>query len=921
MIKSGIVWRMALGNLKKQWKQTLLTILAGGIGAMLIAISAVNYESVQRSGEVWIETHLGPINWRLTPEKEDSGGFTAEETAFLMEHAQRINNGFTLLPYVKTEAAVFAKNAGTGEEAALKNMLFMGFSMEDAARLDQAGAELWKDELADDELIINRETAKLLEVDVGDTLSVTTFNGDKLFRIRSVAEQRGLTGYQESGAFTGTIIGTERTVRELSSQAGDGYGAILAGSIDPSADLQGMSLVPTDHPYRVEHVKSDIKNKIGQMNYSIIIGMISIIAIASSMLFMRQVLVMIGESRQEMYGILRAIGFSKGNISAMFIVEAILLSLSSALLGTLIGISGGYGLIRMFYGFYTAELARMAGNEIPIHPYVSVGTAAAVFAVILLFLILISVFAARKVSRFQIVEALRGPSEVEGAARSSRSKRTATRILFAIGLSATCAHLIFAFAQLPELNNDNMLLIAATWLIACCTILSIVLALLDKAAIPLQRLLRIIGLPPLSLMLAVKYPRRHRGRTYVAALMFALVMMTITFMVCIMQLILASGNVDRTNQTVFGFGGYASYRTAAEKMKIETAAANDPFIREHIKGMMSAEPYMLSMVERGLAQAAVPVTGELLKNNKMRLLARSPAFASDEAAWQAVLNDPKYVVLPHFYMMEDPLFPSDITLVKAGDSITLPIYESKPRSNEEDWVPLSQRTFIVAGFVPNDAKDLLMDFYGATFMHKAVVEELRPFGHKWFNQIDLGFVLFQLDYKDIKLAQALEERFAIQGVLNFNVPYLKNSAEQLINKQIGYGFVGFTVISACIGLMGLAIIQFRAVRERSKQVGMMRCIGLPGKHIYWMFFIEGFVISAVGLLVGLGIGSSGARIFAENVQQDMRVFEEPIIYHYPFDILLPIIGGLLLASLLINIAPARAALKLKAADALRMGSE
>lgn len=920
MMMSGLVWRMALGNLKKQWRQTLVTVLAGAIGAMLIAVSAVNYDSVKRSGAEWIESHLGPINWILTPEKLDSSVFSAQETAFLMDYTRTANNGYRLLPYVKTEAAVVAKNVNTGDETALKNMLFIGFSMEEAARFDPAGAELWQSGLADDELIINRETARLLKVETGDTLSITVLNGNKLFRVRTVTEQRGLTGYLESGAFTGTIIGTERTVRELSGQAGDGYEAILAGTLDPSVDLQGMFFIP-DHPYQVQYLKHDFKSKVEKLNYSVIIGMISFVAVVSSMLFMRQVLVMIGESRQEIYGILRAIGLSQGNIAALFIVEAILLSLFSSLLGTLLGISGGYGLIHLFYGVYSEELARMAGSSIAIHPYVSLATAAIVFVVILLFLILIAIFAARKVSQFKIVEALRGPSGAEGTGKKTNKKRMVIRMLWIVGLSATCIHLMFAFAWPPVLNSENMLIIASTWLIACCTVLAAALAALGKLDDPLQKLFRLIGVPPLSLMLAVKYPRRHRGRTYTAALMFALVMMTITFMVCIMQLILANGNVDRTNQTVFGFGGYASYRTVEERTKIEAAAAKDPFIREHVQGTMTTEPYMLSMMERGIAQAAVPVTEELLNNNKVRLLARSSAFSSDEAAWQAVLNDPGYIILPHFYMVEDPLFPEDIALVKAGDTITLPVYENKLRTNQEAWEPAAQRTFIVAGFVPNDAATLLMDFYGATFMNQNVVEELRPFGHKWPDQNDLGFVLFQFDYKDIKLAQKLEERFVIQGVLTFNVPYLKNSAQQLMNKQLGYGFVGFTVISACIGLMGLTIIQFRAVRERSKQVGMMRCIGLSSKQIYWMFFIEGFVISAIGLLVGFAIGSSGVRIFAENLRKDVRVYEEPITFHYPLDILLPIIGSLLLASLLINIAPARAALKLKAANALRMGNE
>lgn len=61
--------------------------------------------------------------------------------------------------------------------------------------------------------------------------------------------------------------------------------------------------------------------------------------------------------------------------------------------------------------------------------------------------------------------------------------------------------------------------------------------------------------------------------------------------------------------------------------------------------------------------------------------------------------------------------------------------------------------------------------------------------------------------------------------------------------------------------------------------------------------------------------------FSENIKYDIRVYEEPFVFIYPYDILIPIIGVLLAASLIINIAPARAALKLKAVDALRMGND
>lgn len=923
MIKSSLVWRMAFGHLKKQWKQTLLTIIAGAIGAMLIAISVVNYESVKHSGAEWIEKRLGPINWKITPQNSNSERFTAEHLAVLKEFSDKEYNNYNLLPYVKTEVALISKPKEGQDRAALTNILLFGFPLEDAAKFDPAGAELWMSGLTDDELIMNREIAEILGVGIGDMVTIPTDDGEKLFRIRDVVEQRGLTGYRESDAFTGSVIGTERTIREISHQQGDSYEAILVGSKEAVTDLYGMFILP-DLPFQVQYLKMDAKNKLEQMNFVVIIGMISLVAIASSMLFMRQVLIMIGESRQAMYGILRAIGFSKGHVSAIFLVEAFLLSLFSALFGTLFGILGGYALVDRLYSTYTEELSRMSGNSIPINPFVSLESIVLVFVVILTYLVIISLFAARRASKFQIVEALRGTSDDGGTVPRGKKQNIVIWPLIAGGIIALCMHFYYSFVDPPEMNGSNMLLIAFTWLIACFMALFIALKALGHIDKPMQKLLRLIGLPSISVMLAVKYPRRHPGRTYTVALLFALVMLVITFMTCLMQLLLAIGSVDRTTQTTLGFGGYASYQTMEERAKIEKAVENDSFLKEQMTGMMTIEPFMLDVRERGFAQAAIPVTEEIVKHGGVELLARAPQFSSDEAAWQKVLDDPAYIILPHFYMMEDPLFTDKIELLKAADEITLPIYENKKfvDMNEEPAKPIAEKSFIVAGFLSTGEIKLDNNYlYGGMLMNEKVVEELRPYGFKWENHTALGFTLFRFDYKDIKLSQALEERLAIQGVLTFQVPYLKQTAAQLMNKQIGNGFIGFTIISACIGLMGLAVIQFRAVRERSKQVAMMRCIGLPGKQIFWMFFIEGFIISAIGLFIGWGIGSSGARIFVQFMKEDIRVYEEPLTINYPFEILVPIVAGLLLTSLLINIAPSRSALKLKAADALRMGSE
>ena len=53
----------------------------------------------------------------------------------------------------------------------------------------------------------------------------------------------------------------------------------------------------------------------------------------------------------------------------------------------------------------------------------------------------------------------------------------------------------------------------------------------------------------------------------------------------------------------------------------------------------------------------------------------------------------------------------------------------------------------------------------------------------------------------------------------------------------------------------------------------------------------------------------------------MNSYEEPLGIHYPYEIIVPVLLGLALLSLLLNAAPARSAVKLKAADALRTNQD
>ncbi|BBH21153.1 hypothetical protein Back11_24980 [Paenibacillus baekrokdamisoli] len=922
MIASGLIWSMAWGNIKRQWRQTLLTVAAGTIGAMLIAVSVINFVSVKNSSDQWIAAHYGPIDWALTSTVSGATSLTDLEVQETVKPYLENKVPVRFLPIINSDTVVMYTLDEQGKIGHSQNGLqLIGFNSDEAIKFDAANSQLWSSGLLDNEIIVDQETASSLVIERGDTIFLSGSTGARLpFKVKEIAQENGLTGYQGiAGISTGTVIVNESTSRTLTGLT-SGYHAVLAGRNDLSMPIAGFTTFP-DHPIKLNLLKNDAMNKTKQLNLSLFLSMISAVAIVSSAMLMRQVLIMIAEARWELYGLLRAIGLSRGHIRSMFTAEALLLSLLSAGIGTLLGAVGGYVLVHEFYGRYSGELARMSGIHLTLTPHVTAGSLLFIFGTVTLFLGLIAVWAAGKAGRLRIMDALRG---VPLGKPMKSTKRKVGFLVLSLSMAIVLAvHLSEAFIVKMDLNNDSVLLILLFWLGGCLSAVYFMLMLVSAGSGFIGGILRLLRLPNSSLLLAVKYPKQYPGRTYTIALLFALVMMVITFTACMGSVILNANDVDKTNQTAFGFGGYAGYQTIAERDKILSLIQSDEVIKSGVKAVTTVEPFML-LTSKEWSQAIIPVTQELIDGDGLQLLKRAPKFKSDKEVWKAVSNDPSFLVLPAEYAdnRKGSNWASPEKEVKVGETITLPLYESKMRTMNEQWTPLAQKTFTIAGIAKrNTANKLNINFYSATYVNPAIYEELKPYGYKWPNQLELGFVLMKFNYKDVNIVQQLEDRMRIGDVLTFHAPYADNSAEQLINRQIFLGFLGFTAFSALIGLLGLAVVQFRAVRERGKAIAMMRCVGLPSRHIAWMFILEGSIIGTAGLMTGWAIGSSGAKVFIQTISQDVRSGEQPIPFDYPIEILLPVILGLLVSAVLINLGPARSALKQAPADALRASDE
>jgi len=121
-------------------------------------------------------------------------------------------------------------------------------------------------------------------------------------------------------------------------------------------------------------------------------------------------------------------------------------------------------------------------------------------------------------------------------------------------------------------------------------------------------------------------------------------------------------------------------------------------------------------------------------------------------------------------------------------------------------------------------------------------------------------------------------------------------------------------IAIVVGGVGIMNTMYTAVRERTREIGIMKAVGAKNRAITSIFLIESGIVGLVGGIGGEVIGFGLAKIAELSLQAQSSVYlkasitPQLIIFGLTFSFLVGCISGFL---------PARSASKLKPVDALR----
>jgi putative ABC transport system permease protein len=261
-------------------------------------------------------------------------------------------------------------------------------------------------------------------------------------------------------------------------------------------------------------------------------------------------------------------------------------------------------------------------------------------------------------------------------------------------------------------------------------------------------------------------------------------------------------------------------------------------------------------------------------------------FGSDAAAYRYVLTHPGTAIVDDGFLSRRG-GPND-AVIHIGDTVTM-ADPTSGRSTHLTIVARSQPDWTNNGGFTSAAT--LRPVFGASAVaSRAYVSAADP----------AAFV------------QHAEAAYFAQGAI---ADPLRTLVEQGLARQTQFLLLmrSFLALGLVIGVAGIGVIMVRAVRERRRQVGVLRALGFQANGVSNAFAVEAMFVALEGVLIGvvLGLVCTWSVSLSDSFGVDLP-------FTVPWGALALLVFATLVGSLLATWSPARAAAKIKPAVALRV---
>ena len=935
-VRRPVLRRLAVRDATRRPRETMLVVAGSLLGTALITGSFIVGDTLDSSIRATAYTQLGPIDEIvLAP---DAG--VANELLSALEAAddERIDG---ILSMTLAESAFLSTASGERLAEPTGQMIELDFEEGRAFGADPAATGISGPTPSEGEAVITQDLADETGVGPGDEITAYLYGKETTLDVDRVLPTLGVAGFWQGFQSTSpNAFVSPGTLRDI---AGDRptRGVVAprtAVFVSNRGDVEGGAALtnevteviedsfPEDAALRVWTAKQDSLDgaeEQGKM-FSELFVSIGSFAIIAGILLLVNIFVMLAEERKSQLGMLRAVGMRRGYLVRAFVIEGAMYAFASAVLGALLGIGVGWAIVKVAAPIFGAfgDFSLALRFDFEMSSIITGFSAGGMISLVTVF------FTSLRISRINVIRAIRDlPEPSRGRARTVTV--VAGVVLFVIAGGAFVATLgngeawvvaivgpPLALAGLLPLmsrlihRRTAVLVVAGFSLlwgifgnvvtnssffeegdIVAFVVQGVLLTfsavmLLTQGQETLEGGIRRIAARRLPLRLSVAYPLARRFRTGLTLGMFALVIFTMTFIAILSTVF--GGQVTDTARKEGGFeilmlsndtnpptvGDIESVDGVEEVASLTTGVAL--FQTDEVT---VPEPWSMSAIDSTFVDGGPPNLTEF-----------APEFDTEDEAWAAVLEDPSMTIVPEFFLQEGggPSSP----LVELGDDVTV----VHPTSGAK-----VERTII--GLVEND-----FAFSGAYVSKPSIREALGR---------DAATSRFYVETMEdaatsSEVAKALQGRFIENGVeAQTFVDLIEDFAR--INLQFLRLMEGYLALGLLVGIAGLGVVMVRAVRERRREVGVLRSLGFMVKQVRRAFVLESGFVALEGILVGAVLA-----IITASQLVGTGEFGEDVVFKVPWANLAVLTVGSLVASLLATAWPAQEASKIPPAAALRI---
>ncbi len=169
------------------------------------------------------------------------------------------------------------------------------------------------------------------------------------------------------------------------------------------------------------------------------------------------------------------------------------------------------------------------------------------------------------------------------------------------------------------------------------------------------------------------------------------------------------------------------------------------------------------------------------------------------------------------------------------------------------------------------------------------------------------------DEQKIKEAQ---DDLKAKGYFTIGSKEIQQSITQIVNVlQIMVGVFGMITVIASV--FGIVNTQYISVLERTREIGLMKALGMRSRDVRRLFMIEAGWIGFLGGLIGAIVAIIIGTLMNPWISDKLDLGEGNSLLIFRLTDILALIAGLILVAMLAGFLPARKAAKLDPIEALR----